>query len=145
MSSSDARTARSASALARKNRVRWNSVAPIAEKKTKRLDPRGLRGPQQARRPEAVDLLDPRPRLVADRRREVDHGVDPPQRLACDPRVRELAEVPERDPHLDPQAAELAGVAHEDPHLVAALEQLRDEGPAHGPGRASYQDHAGTL
>ena len=55
---------------------------------------------------------------------------------------RELDEVSERDPHLDPQPAELARVAHEDPHLVAALEQLRDQGPAHGPGRAGHQDHA---
>ena len=39
VSSGAARTARSASALARKKRVRWNSVAPIAEKKRKRFTP----------------------------------------------------------------------------------------------------------
>ena len=57
----------------------------------------------------------------------------------------ELDQVAERDPHLDPQAAELARIAHEDPDVLAALEQLRDQGPAHGPGRACHQDHAGTL
>ena len=37
--SGDSRTACSASAFERKKRVRWNPVAPIAEKKTKRDTP----------------------------------------------------------------------------------------------------------
>ena len=122
MSRSAARTARSASALARKNRVRWNSVAPIAEKKTKRptLVDSAARSRRAVPRPliSSTDGL----RLVADRGREVDHGVDPPQRLARDPRIAKLAEVTERDPHLDPQPAELAGIAHQHTDVVAALE-----------------------
>ena len=46
----------SASAFARKKRVRWNSVAPIAEKKTKRRRPRLRRA--AVARCQAVELLD---------------------------------------------------------------------------------------
>ena len=113
--------------MARKKRVRWNSVAPSAEKKTKRPTADALGGAQQAGGREPVELLDPGPGLVADRGGEMDDGVDAAQRLASDPRVAEFDQVAERDPHLDPQAAELARVADQHADLVAALEQLRQQ------------------
>ena len=73
------------------------------------LDARCLGGAQQPRRGEPVELLDRCARLVADRGREVDHGVDAAQRLAHEVAGRQLAEVAERDLHVDPLAAEPRG------------------------------------
>ncbi len=74
--------------------------------------------------------------LVADRGGEMDHGVDPAQRLADQARVRELGEVAENEPHLDPEPAEAARIADHHPDLVAALEQPRQQRPADRSGRA---------
>ena len=84
-------------------------------------------------------------RLVADRRREVDHRVDAAQRLAEDPGIGEVGKVAERDPDLDPQPAELARVADQHADLVAALEQLRHQRLAHGPRGSGNQDHPPAL
>ena len=101
-------------------------------------------GVQQPRGREAVELLDRR-RLVADRRRQVDHGVHAPQRLASDSRVAEVGQVAERDPDLDPHSAESAGVADEHADVVAALEQARQERLTDGSGGAGHEDHRSEL
>ena len=105
------------------------------------LDPGGLGGAQQARGGEAVELLDRRTGLVADRGGEVDHGAHAAQRAADDPGVGELDQVAEHDPHLDPQTAESARIADQHAHLLVAVEQLRQQRPADGSRRAGYQDH----
>ena len=96
---------RSASALARKKRVRWNSRRSQRREEDEALDPGPLGRPQQARGRQAVQLLDPGVGLVADRRREVDHGVGAAQRLALQMAVAEARQVAERDLDLDPMAA----------------------------------------
>src|SRR6266480_4145015 len=77
VSSREPATARSAKALARKNRVRWNGSAPIAEKKTNRSTPAA----SAARSRRAV------PREVAERELDVD------------PVATEPARVPHQRPH----------------------------------------------
>ena len=121
--------------------MRWNSLAPSAEKKTKRLDPGPLGRPQEACGGEPVQLLDPCVGLVADRRREVDHRVRSAQRLALEMAVAQAGQVAERDLHVDPMAAEAARIAHQRPHVVARLQQEWKQRPAHGSARPGQQDH----
>ncbi len=135
---SDSTTACSARAFDRKKRVRWKLVAPIAEKKTKRSDPGALGGAQQAGGAEAVHLLEPARRLVADRRAEVDDGLDPAHRV---PEAVRVAEVGERDLYVDPLGAEPARIAHERANGVPALEQLGDERRTDDAGCPRDQDH----
>ena len=104
----------------------------------------GLRAAQQARCGEPVELLHPGVRLIADRRREVDHGADAAQRPADHPGVGEVGEVAEHDPNLDPQPTQATRVADQHPHLLASLEQLRQQLAADGPRRSSNQDHGGN-
>ena len=94
-----------------------------------------LGGPQQARGRQPVQLLDPCVGLVADRRREVDHGVRSAQRLALQMAVAEARQVAERDLDLDPMTAEPARVADQRPDVVAGLEQEREQRPADGSAR----------
>src|SRR5215213_10607621 len=61
------------------------------------LDARALGRAQEARRPEAVHLLEPPWRLVADRGAEVDHRLHAPQRV---PEPVRIAEVSEGDLHV---------------------------------------------
>ena len=84
-------------------------------------------------------------RLVADRRREVDHGVDAAQRLARRCAVAEARQVAEGDLDVDAVPAEPARVADQGPDVVAGLEQQREQRPADGSGRAGEQDHAAGL
>jgi len=66
------------------------------------LDPAALGRTQQAHRRQAVQLLDPVRWLVADRRRQVNDGVDAAQCLAHQVGVRHLAKIAEGDLHVDP-------------------------------------------
>src|ERR1700753_2248931 len=102
--------ARSATHLARKKRVRWAAPASRALKKTKRRTP--ARSAACSRRTGARPLSSSgRGRgLVADRRRQVDDGVDAAQGLAHGVGIGEVAEIAERDLHVDPSRAELARV-----------------------------------
>ncbi len=84
-----------------------------------------LGGAQQAHRCQPVQLLDPVRGLVADRRRQVDDGVDAAQRLTHQVGVGHLAEVAERDLHVDPPWSQPPWLAHEAAHVLALLEQQR--------------------
>ena len=66
-------------------------------------------------------------RLVADRRRQVDDGVDAAQALAHRVRVGEIAEVPERDLHVDPPRPQPARVPDQAADVLAALQQQRQQ------------------
>ena len=105
------------------------------------LDPAALGGAQQAHRGQPVQLLDPVRRLVADRRRQVDHPVDPAQRLAHEIGVRHLAEVAERDLHVDPVGTEAARLADEAAHVLATLEQHRQQPRSDASSRPRQQQH----
>ena len=101
-----------------------------------------LGGAQQAQRPEAVDLLDAARRLVADRRREVDHRVAAAHGV---PQSVGIGEVDERELHVDALGAEAARLAHERTHLMAPGEQQREQRRAHHPCRAGDKDHGAKL
>ena len=92
--------------------MRWNSVAPSAEKKTKRSTPRALGRPQQPHRRQAVQLLDRGrggwSRIVAARWITVSTP-----RSACAQAGAELGEVAERDLHVDPLRPEPPRLAHQ--------------------------------
>ena len=134
-------TARSASHLARKKRVRWAAAASSALKKRKRSHAAALGRAQQPHRRQPVQLLDPLRRLVADRRRQVDDGVDAAQRLAHQVGIRHLAEVAEGDLHVDPALAEPPRLAHQAAHVLAALQQQRQQPRADAAGGPGQQQH----
>ena len=121
--------------------MRWAAEALRALKKTKRSYPAALGGAQQPYRRQPVQLLDPVRRLVADRRRQVDHGVDPAQRLPHQVGVRHLAEVAERDLHVDPALAEPPRLADQAAHVLAALQQQRQQARADAAGCPGQQQH----
>ena len=99
----------------------------------------GLLGrPQQPVGAERGHLLDPPRRLVADRRRQVDHGVGAADRVAQAPRV---AEVGERELHADPLGPEPPRIADQAADLVARVEQHRQQRRAHHPRPSGEQDH----
>ena len=112
--------------------MRWNSVAPSAEKKTKRSTPArsAARSSRAVASPFSSSIR--RVGLVADRRREVDHRVDAAQRLALQMAVAEARQVAERDLHLDPLAAQPARVADQARTSSPRLEQQRQQRPADG-------------
>ena len=142
VSSGASRTAFSASALARKKRVRWNWVAPIALKNEEALHPGPLGRAQQPHRRQPVQLLDRPARLVADRCGEVDHGVHAAHRVSH----REwVGQVPERDPDVDAVGAESPRLAHQRPYVVPGPEQQRQQLAADHPRRARQQDHGPTV
>jgi hypothetical protein len=96
---------------------------------------------QQSHRRQAVQLLDPPRRLVANRRRQVDDGVDAAEALAHRMRIGELAEVPQRDLHVDPPRPQAARVADQAAHVLAALEEQRQQPRADAAGRPGQQQH----
>ena len=65
----------------------------------------------------------------------------PRKRLASDPRIGEVGQVAEREADLHPQPAQPPRIADQDADLLAALEQQRQERPAHRPRGAGHQDH----
>ena len=81
------------------------------------LDPGVLGGPHHPPGRDAVELLDRRVRLVAERGGEVDDGAHAAQRVAEGARVGQVAE---RDLHADPLGAEAARVADEAADRLAA-------------------------
>ncbi len=138
VSSGEVRTRSSASALERKNRVRWKLVAPRALKKTNRSNPGLLGRRDQAMGAERGDLLDPPRRLVAHRGGEVDDGVDAANGVAQAARVAEVGER-ELDPH--PLGTEAPRVADQAADLVSFLEQHRQQRRAHDAGPSGEQNH----
>ena len=122
--------------------MRWNSVAPSAEKKTKRSTP--ARSAARSRRAVARPFSSSTrawgsSRIAAARWITVSRSA---QRLALEVAVAEPRQVAERDLHLDPVAAQAARVADQRPHVVPGLEQQREQRPADGSARPGQQDHA---
>jgi hypothetical protein len=74
--------------------------------------------------------------LVANRRREVDHGVHASKRLALKVVVSEAGEIPKRDLDLDPVAPEAARIADQRTDVLALREQAWEERPADRSARA---------
>ncbi len=66
-------------------------------------------------------------RLVADRRRQVDHGVNAAQRLPHQVGIRHLAEIAERDLHVYAPLAEPPWLADEAANDLALLQQQRQQ------------------
>jgi hypothetical protein len=58
-------------------------------------------------------------RLVANCRREVDHGVDSPQCLALEVAVAKPREIAKRDLHVHPVPPEAPGIPHQGSNVVA--------------------------
>ena len=141
VSSGEARTAASAKALARKNRVRWISLAPIAEKKRNRSARSRSAADSRRAGGEPVQLDHGRLRLVADRRRKVDHRVDAAQRLALEVRVAQARQISERELHVHPQPPEASRVADQHADFLAPFQQQGEERLADRPRGASEQDH----
>jgi hypothetical protein len=100
--------------------------------------------PQEACRGHRVQLLHRGVRLVADRRRQVDDGLDPAKRLAAQVLVVEPAEIAEGELNLDPVAAETPWIADERTDRVS-FQQQRQQCPADGARGSGEQDHARTL
>ena len=114
---------------------------PSAEKNTK--PSRARRSAARSRRNVAsVELLDRRPRLIADRGRQVDDRVDAAQRVAKRGRVGEVAQ---RDLHPHALIAEPARVAHEAAHRLPGERQAAEQGGADRAGRAGEQHHRRSL
>ena len=120
MRSGESITADSASALARKKRVRWNSLVPSAEKKTKRSTPAcsAARSSRAVASPfNSSTFAAGWSRIAAARWITVPHAA---QRLAANPRIAQLGEIAEGDAHVDAMAAEAARVAHQGAQRLAA-------------------------
>ena len=85
-----------------------------------------------------VQLLDRTVRLVADRRGQVHHGINAPQRVAKGGRVGEVAE---RDLHAHAHGAEPARVAHQAAYVRPVVDEPAQQRRAHLAGRARKQQH----
>ncbi len=131
-------TRSSASAFARKKRVRWKLVAPSALKKTNRLDARLLGRAQQPVRAERGHLLDAARRLIANRGGQVDHRVGAADGVA---EAARIAEIGERELHANPLRTESARIANQAADLVARVEQPGQQRGAHDAGPSGEQDH----
>ena len=119
-------TARSASAFARKNRVRELGVAPDRAEEEEALGPGGLGVAQQPGRRDAVELLDAARRLVADGRRQVDHLARAAHEL---PQRRRVGQVAQRDLDPHPIRPQPPRIAHQDPHGLALRRAAASAGP----------------
>jgi hypothetical protein len=84
-------------------------------------------------------------RLVADRRREVNHGVGAAQRLALKVAIADAAEIAKRDLDVDAMTAESPWITHKGPNVVAGVQQEGQKRPADGPARPGEEDHGAGL
>ena len=98
-----------------------------------------LGGAHEPQRGDRVQLLDRGAGLVADRRCQVDHGVDPAERVAKRRRVRQVAQ---RDLHAHALVTEAARVAHEAAHGSRLRGEPPQQRPADGARGSGEQDHA---
>ena len=123
-------TASSASALARRKRVRLCALRRERREEHEALDARALGGLDHPPGRDAVELLDRPVGLVADRGGEVHHGADAAQGVAERRRVGQVAEG-----DLDPNAlgAEAARVAHEAANRLPGGGEAGQEGGADEP------------